>query len=130
MSGTRVPAGPLRLARGARLRLDPVREKPLLLLPEAVLVLNRTAHEIVRRLDGTRTAARLAAELSRSVGDPKVEAEVLAFLERLAAKGVLEAVPAGGEGRAGSEDRGASGEAPRDGPGKATAAPSNRPRTR
>ncbi len=90
MTGAQVPSGPLALARRARLRFDPVREKPLLLVPEGVLVLNRTAHEIVRRIDGTRTAKALAAELAAAAGDPRVEAEVTAFLERLAAKGLLE----------------------------------------
>lgn len=108
MTGARIPGGPLRLSRRAKLRMDPVREKPLLLVPEGVLVLNRTAHEIVRRIDGTRTAAALAAELSAAVGDARVEAEVLTFLERLAAKGLLEAVPRDSERQAGSEDRGAS----------------------
>lgn len=101
MTPAQVPSGPLRLARRAKLRMDPVREKPLLLVPEGVLVLNRTAHEIVRRIDGTRTAAALAAELSAMAGDPGVAAEVLTFLERLAAKGLLEeargAVPVDGE---------------------------------
>lgn len=114
MTRAEVPGGPLRLARRAKLRIDPVREKPLLLVPEGVLVLNRTAHEIVRRIDGTRTAAALAAELAAAAGDPRVEADVWTFLGRLAAKGLLEAVPAGSAARGGSEDRGASSETPRD----------------
>jgi pyrroloquinoline quinone biosynthesis protein D len=85
-----LPAGPLRLARRAKLRWDPVREKPMLLVPEGVLVLNRTGHEIVKRIDGTRTAAGLASELAGLFGEPRVEMEVLAFLERLAEKGLLE----------------------------------------
>jgi pyrroloquinoline quinone biosynthesis protein D len=85
-----LPAGPLRLARRAKLRWDPVREKPMLLVPEGVLVLNRTGHEIVRRIDGTRTAATLASELAELFREPRVEMEVLTFLERLAAKGLLE----------------------------------------
>ncbi|HEY8369378.1 MAG TPA: pyrroloquinoline quinone biosynthesis peptide chaperone PqqD [Thermodesulfobacteriota bacterium] len=101
-----LPAGPLRLARRAKLRLDPVRRKPLLLVPEGVLVLNRTAHEIVRRIDGTRTAADLAAELTAAAGgEARVAAEVRAFLERLAAKGLLEEVGGAAPG-AGAAPRG------------------------
>jgi pyrroloquinoline quinone biosynthesis protein D len=85
-----LPAGPLRLARRAKLRWDPVREKPMLLVPEGVLVLNRTGHEIVKRIDGTRTAADLASELAGLFREPRVEAEVLTFLGRLAEKGLLE----------------------------------------
>jgi pyrroloquinoline quinone biosynthesis protein D len=85
-----LPGGPLKLARRAKLRWDPVREKPMLLVPEGVLVLNRTGHEIVRRIDGTRTAAALASELAAEFREPRVEGEVLAFLSRLAAKGLVE----------------------------------------
>jgi pyrroloquinoline quinone biosynthesis protein D len=90
-----IPEGPLRLARRARLRWDPVREKPMLLVPEGVLVLNRTGHEIVRRIDGTRTAATLAAELAAEFREPRVEGEVLAFLTRLAGKGLIEGTVGG-----------------------------------
>jgi pyrroloquinoline quinone biosynthesis protein D len=86
-----VPAGPLRLARRAKLRWDPVRERPMLLVPEGVLVLNRTGHEIVRRIDGTRSATAIAAELAQAFGQPQVEVDVMRFLSRLAAKGLLEA---------------------------------------
>ncbi len=89
--GTPVPleARP-RLARRARLRWDPLRQKPLLLVPEGVLVLNRTAHEIVRRIDGRRTVRELAEELAAEFREPRAAEEVVAFLERLAARGLLE----------------------------------------
>jgi pyrroloquinoline quinone biosynthesis protein D len=85
-----VPEGRLRLARRAKLRWDPVREQPMLLVPEGILVLNRTGHEIVKRIDGTRTAQAIAAEMASAFKEPRVEGEVLGFLTRLAAKGLLE----------------------------------------
>ncbi len=86
-----------RLARRARLRWDPVRQQPLLLVPEGVLVLNRTAHEIVKRLDGQRSVGELAGELAAAFREPRVEREVLEFLGRLAARGLLEEAEAGSQ---------------------------------
>lgn len=94
MSGSLAGDARPRLARRARLRWDPVRQKPLLLVPEGVLVLNRTAHEIVRRIDGTRTVRELASELAAEFAEPRVEAEVIAFLARLSARGLIEEAPA------------------------------------
>ena len=42
------------LADKARLKWDAVREKHLLLFPEGVLVLNKTAHDVLALCDGQR----------------------------------------------------------------------------
>jgi pyrroloquinoline quinone biosynthesis protein D len=93
MTGAPAAGARPRLVKGARLRWCPVRQKPILLLPERVLVLNRTAHEIVKRIDGTRTVQELASELAAEFKEPRVEAEVVAFLTRLATRGLLEEGP-------------------------------------
>jgi pyrroloquinoline quinone biosynthesis protein D len=40
------------LARGVRLRLDPITEEPLLLYPEGFLPLDTTTHDILTRCKG------------------------------------------------------------------------------
>jgi pyrroloquinoline quinone biosynthesis protein D len=64
---------------------DPVRERPVLLAPEGVLVLNQTGADILRLCDGERTVVEIVEELRGQyyhvAGD-----EVRDFLSRLAAK--------------------------------------------
>ncbi|HTX22759.1 MAG TPA: pyrroloquinoline quinone biosynthesis peptide chaperone PqqD [Candidatus Aquilonibacter sp.] len=67
------------LADKARLKWDAVREKHLLLFPEGVLVLNKTAHDVLALCDGRRDvaeiiktlAARYATEANAITGDVK-----------------------------------------------------------
>lgn len=73
-----------RLASKARLRWDRHDKKYLLLYPERGLVLNETASAVVRLLDGEKTIAAIARELGGS------DEEIIAFLERLRARGLLE----------------------------------------
>lgn len=73
-----------RLASKARLRWDRHDKKYLLLYPERGLVLNETASSVVRLLDGEKTIAAIARELGGS------DDEIIAFLERLRARGLLE----------------------------------------
>lgn len=54
-----------RLAPRVRLRIDSVRQEPVLLFPEGLLVLSPTAHEIVSRCDGHTTIESII----RSLGD-------------------------------------------------------------
>ncbi len=60
ITGTSRPA----LAAGARLQPDRASGEPVLLYPEGVLFLNETAHEVVRRLDGTATVDAIVAALA------------------------------------------------------------------
>ena len=52
------------LARGVRLRDDPITGEPLLLYPEGVLPLDSTTYDIVRRCDGSRTTEEIIQSLA------------------------------------------------------------------
>jgi pyrroloquinoline quinone biosynthesis protein D len=79
----------LRLARHARLRWDPVRERHVLLAPEGLLVLNHTGATILELCDGQRTVDQITAELHSRYDGP-VDDEVREFLTRLVARRWLE----------------------------------------
>jgi PqqA peptide cyclase len=52
------------LARGVRLRSDPITGEPLLLYPEGVLPLDSTTHDIVRLCNGRRTVEAIIHSLA------------------------------------------------------------------
>jgi coenzyme PQQ biosynthesis protein PqqD len=84
-----------KLAKKARLRWDARDNAHLLLYPERGLRLNETASVIVKLCDGEHTVAMIARELeAQLVGErpASVEREVIAFLERLAERGLVELV--------------------------------------
>jgi pyrroloquinoline quinone biosynthesis protein D len=77
-----------RLARHVRLGFDRTRQRPILLLPETVVVLNGSGARILELCDGRRTVAEIA-ELGvryRTVPDD----EVRRFLDRLVARRCVE----------------------------------------
>ena len=78
-----------KLARHVRLRFDEARGGQVLLSPETVARLNATSADILRLCDGQRTVAEIVAEL-RERYDRVVDAEVCAFLARMAAKNYVE----------------------------------------
>jgi pyrroloquinoline quinone biosynthesis protein D len=77
-----------RLAPKARLKWDAVREKHLLLFPEGVLVLNKTAHDVLALCDGQRTVAEIVKTLAMqyAVDANTSDADVKEILQRLAQK--------------------------------------------
>jgi pyrroloquinoline quinone biosynthesis protein D len=75
-----------RLAAKARLKWDAVREKHLLLFPEGVLVLNKTAHDVLALCDGQRTVAEIVAVLGAQYGNSAIDADVKEILLKLAQK--------------------------------------------
>jgi len=77
-----------RLADKARLKWDAVREKHLLLFPEGVLVLNKTAHDVLALCDGQRTVAEIVKTLSTqyAVEANAIDADVKEILQKLAQK--------------------------------------------
>jgi pyrroloquinoline quinone biosynthesis protein D len=78
-----------RLARHVRLSFDRTRQRPILLLPETVVVLNGTGADILGLCDGRRTVAEIVAELgARYRGVPADE--VQRFLTRLVARRCVE----------------------------------------
>jgi pyrroloquinoline quinone biosynthesis protein D len=78
-----------RLARHVRLAFCRTRQRPVLLLPETVVVLNGSGAQILERCDGRHTVAEIVAELGaqyRSVPDD----EVRRFLAGLVARRCVE----------------------------------------
>ncbi len=82
-----------RLSPKARLRWDNVEKRHLLVFPEAALLLNETAAEILKLCDGERTIEQIVDTLAQQfVGtDRKMIAdEVMDLLTRLRTRGLLE----------------------------------------
>jgi coenzyme PQQ biosynthesis protein PqqD len=52
------------LARGVRLRTDPINGDPVLLFPEGILPLEATTHAIVSRCTGKETLGDIVASLA------------------------------------------------------------------
>jgi len=81
-----------RLAAKARLRWDRRGGRYMLLYPERGLALNATAADIVRLCTGERTVRAIVDELATTYApQPRdaVEREVLAFLARMAERGLI-----------------------------------------
>jgi pyrroloquinoline quinone biosynthesis protein D len=78
-----------RLARHVRMGFCRTRQKPILQLPETVVVLHGSGARILELCDGRRTVAEIVAELGRRYrrvpGD-----EVQRFLARLVARRCVE----------------------------------------
>jgi coenzyme PQQ biosynthesis protein PqqD len=78
-----------KLAKKARLRFDRHSGGHMIVYPERGLALNESAAAIAQRCDGTRTIAQIASELGREAGKD-VTADVIAFVEQLKKKGLLD----------------------------------------
>jgi pyrroloquinoline quinone biosynthesis protein D len=72
----------------ARYRWDALRRQHQVVFPEGILVLNEPGAAIVRLCDG-RPVPELLVALAEQFPDAEVSADVGAFLERLARKGLL-----------------------------------------
>lgn len=81
-----------KLARGVRLRQDPVRGKTVLLAPERALALDEIAVMIVNALDGERSLDAIAAEFARKFEAPKdqILTDVISFVEEFSKRRMLE----------------------------------------
>ena len=82
-------SGRPRLARHVRLSFDRTRQRPILLLPETVVVLNDTGAAILERCDGQHTVAEIEESLGtrfRTVPDGEVDR----FLAGLVARRCVE----------------------------------------
>lgn len=90
VSGTTVA----RLARGVRLREDPVRGQTVLLAPERALALDEIAVAIVKALDGERDLTKIAEGFARQFEAPQdqVLADVIAFIHEFSNRRLLEIV--------------------------------------
>ena len=78
-----------RLADGARLTYDDVREEHLLLIPEGAVRLNETAARVLELCDGERSADDIAAALSERYGGADVADDVRELLEGMTQKGLV-----------------------------------------
>jgi pyrroloquinoline quinone biosynthesis protein D len=78
-----------RLAAKARLKWDETRQKPLLLFPEGVLVLNPTAYDVLQLCDGLRTVGEIVKALQEKFGGGTIEQDVKTLLARLVGKGLM-----------------------------------------
>ena len=78
-----------RLATGARLRYDEVREEHLLLIPEGVVRLNPTAAEVLGLCDGERSLDDIAGVLSARYDGADVRDDVVELVDAMAQKGLL-----------------------------------------
>lgn len=81
-----------RLPRGVRMRFDRTRDRHVLLAPERTFDLDANAVAVLNLVDGTTSVSAIADRLGETyAADPRaIEADVLAMLNDLAAKRVLE----------------------------------------
>ncbi|HYL22626.1 MAG TPA: pyrroloquinoline quinone biosynthesis peptide chaperone PqqD [Gemmatimonadales bacterium] len=78
-----------RLHPKARLTRDDVRGRDVLLYPEGLVTLNATGVEILKLCDGNRSLPDIVTTLEHRYGTTGLMADVGAFLEGLAAKGLV-----------------------------------------
>ena len=79
-----------RLADGARLSYDAVREEHLLLVPEGAVRLNETAAQVLELCDGERSLDEIAAALSERYSGADVSEDVREMLGGMVAHGLVD----------------------------------------
>ena len=79
---TPVAAGTVpRVGAGFRLQWEPAQDCHVLLYPEGMVKLNGSAGEIMKRCDGVRSVAAIAADIEQAHALQGLQADVLAFVE-------------------------------------------------
>ena len=78
-----------RLATGARLQYDEVREEHLLLVPEGAVRLNATAAEVLELCDGERSLDDIVGALVERYDGADLDADVRGLVQAMAAKGLV-----------------------------------------
>jgi pyrroloquinoline quinone biosynthesis protein D len=78
-----------RLATGARLSYDDVREEHILLIPEGAVRLNPTAAQVLELCDGERSLDDIADALSARYDGADVRDDVVELVDAMAQKGLL-----------------------------------------
>ncbi len=87
MTPTNTQLGPVtattqpRVGTGFRLQWEQVQDCHVLLYPEGMVKLNGSAGEIMKRCDGVRTVAAIAADIEQTYAQQGLEADVTAFVE-------------------------------------------------
>jgi pyrroloquinoline quinone biosynthesis protein D len=70
-----------RIGPGFRLQWEPAQEAHVLLYPEGMVKLNRSAGEIMQRCDGARDVEAIVTELEAAFAAQGLQGDVLAFVE-------------------------------------------------
>lgn len=70
-----------RVGQGFRLQWEAAQDCHVLLYPEGMVKLNRSAGEILSRCDGERNVAAIVADLERSFGASSLMNDVTSFLD-------------------------------------------------
>jgi pyrroloquinoline quinone biosynthesis protein D len=78
-----------RLAAGARLRYDDVREEHLLLVPEGAVRLNETAARVLELCDGNRSLDEIAAALAQRYSGTDVGDDVRELIGGMVEHGLV-----------------------------------------
>ena len=78
-----------RLATGARLRYDEVREEHVLLIPEGAVRLNPTAAEVLELCDGERSLDDIVGALSARYDGADVRDDVVELVDAMAQRGLV-----------------------------------------
>src|SRR3954447_3784347 len=78
-----------RLADGARLSYDDVREEHLLLIPEGAVRLNETAAQVLELCDGRRSPEEIAAALSERYAGADVADDVCELIGGMGERGLV-----------------------------------------
>ena len=78
-----------RLATGARLQYDEVREEHLLLIPEGVVRLNASAAEVLELCDGERSLDEVVGALSARYEGADLGEDVRGLVQAMVEKGLV-----------------------------------------
>jgi pyrroloquinoline quinone biosynthesis protein D len=78
-----------RLATGARLRYDEVREEHLLLVPEGAVRLNASGAEVLELCDGERLLEEIVGVLAARYEGSDLGDDVRGLIEAMAQKGLV-----------------------------------------
>ena len=78
-----------RLATGARLRYDEVREEHVLLIPEGAVRLNPTAAEVLELCDGERSLDDIVGALSERYEGADVRDDVVGLVDAMTQRGLV-----------------------------------------
>ena len=81
------------VGRGFRLQWEPAQDAHVLLYPEGMVKLNRSAGAIMSRCDGQRTVAQIVADLEQAFGVTDLDGDVAAFVSMALEKSWLELRP-------------------------------------
>ena len=89
------PAAPrdaaLSIRRGFRFQWEPAQDCHVLLYPEGMIKLSGSAGEILKRVDGERTAGDIVADLQQAFPEADLAEDVYAFLDHAWERGWLHA---------------------------------------